>query len=254
MLFGYLLTNTAQIFSDVRTYWSPDAVERVTGHKLTGMAKNGIIHLINSGATAIDGTGQQEIGGRPAIKPFWEIREDEVEKCINSTLFRPAELQYFRGGGFSTDFTTRAGMPVTMSRLNLVKGLGPVLQIAEGETIELPDNVHDKLDNRTNPTWPTTWFVPRLTGKGAFNDVYSVMNNWGANHGAVCYGHIGAELITLASILRIPVCMHNIEDKNIFRPASWNGFGTGNRESADYRACKNYGPLYGKIKNRAGYN
>ena len=246
MLFGYLLTNTAQIFSDVRTYWSPDAVERVTGHKLSGIAKNGIIHLINSGSTAIDGTGQQEIDGKPAIKPFWEIKEDEVEKCIKATLFRPADLSYFRGGGFSTDFTTRANMPVTMSRLNLLKGLGPVLQIAEGETIELPDKVHDKLDNRTSPTWPTTWFAPRLTGRGAFKDVYSVMNNWGANHGAVSYGHIGADLITLASILRIPVCMHNVEDKNIFRPAAWNGFGTDNRESADYRACKNYGSLYGK--------
>jgi len=247
MLFGYLLTNTSQIFSDVRTYWSPAAVERVTGYKLTGIAKHGIIHLINSGSAAIDGTGQQEINGKPAIKPFWEIREDEIEKCINATLFRPADLGYFRGGGFSTDFTTRAGMPVTMSRLNLIKGLGPVLQIAEGETIELPDKIHDKLDNRTNPTWPTTWFAPRLTGRGAFTDVYSVMNNWGANHGAISYGHIGADLITLASILRIPVCMHNIEDKNIFRPATWNGFGTDNRESADYMACKNYGPLYGKL-------
>ena len=247
MLFGYLLTNTAQIFSDVRTYWSPTAVERVTGHKLTGIAKNGIIHLINSGSAALDGTGQQEIDGKPAVKPFWEITEDEVEKCINATLFRPADLQCFRGGGFSTDFTTKAGIPVTMSRLNLVKGLGAVLQIAEGQTIELPDEIHNKLDNRTNPTWPTTWFAPRLTGRGVFTNVYSVMNNWGANHGAVSYGHIGADLITLASILRIPVCMHNIEDKNIFRPSAWNGFGTDNRESADYRACKNYGPLYGKI-------
>lgn len=246
MLFGYLLTNTAQIFSDVRTYWSPEAVKRVTGYKLEGIAEMGIIHLINSGSTALDGTGQQEIDGKPAIKPFWEITEDEINKCINATLFRPANLEYFRGGGFSTDFTTRAGMPATMSRLNLVKGLGPVLQIAEGQTIELPDKVHDKLDNRTDPTWPTTWFAPRLNGKGAFTDVYSVMNNWGANHCAVSYGHIGALLITLASILRIPVCMHNIEDKEIFRPSAWNGFGTDNRESADYRACKNFGPLYKK--------
>ena len=248
MLFGYFLTNTAQIFSDVRTYWSPDAVKRVTGHSLTGMAKNGIIHLINSGSTALDGTGQQEIDGMPAIKPFWEITEDEITKCIDATLFRPADLSYFRGGGFSTDFTTKSGMPVTMSRLNLVKGLGPVLQIAEGQTIELPSNIHDVLDNRTSPTWPTTWFAPRLTGRGAFTDAYSVMNNWGANHGAVSYGHIGSDLITLASMLRIPVCMHNIDEDKIFRPSSWNAFGTGNKESADYLACKNYGPLYGKIK------
>ena len=247
MLFGYLLTNTAQIFSDVRTYWSPEAVNRVTGYKLEGPASNGIIHLINSGSTALDGTGQQEIDGRPVIKPFWEITENEIKKCIDATLFRPADLGYFRGGGFSTDFTTKSGMPVTMSRLNLIKGIGPALQIAEGTTIELPDNVHDNLDNRTNPTWPTTWFAPRLTGRGAFSDVYSVMNNWGANHGAVSYGHIGADLITLASILRIPVCMHNIDEKRIFRPAAWNGFGTDDREGADYRACQNFGPLYGKI-------
>ena len=248
MLFGYFLTNTAQIFSDVRTYWSPDAVKRVTGHDLKGIAKNGIIHLINSGSTALDGTGQQEIDGMPAIKPFWEITKDEITKCIDATLFRPADLSYFRGGGFSTDLTTKSGMPVTMSRLNLVKGLGPVLQIAEGQTIELPDKVHDVLDNRTSPTWPTTWFAPRLTGRGAFTDAYSVMNNWGANHGAVSYGHIGSDLITLASMLRIPVCMHNIDEDKIFRPSSWNAFGTGNKESADYLACKNYGPLYGKIK------
>jgi L-fucose isomerase len=247
MLFGYLLTNTAQIFSDVRTYWSPEAIKRVTGHSLQGVAEDGIIHLINSGSTALDGTGQQGIDGRSAIKPFWDITEDEVKKCIDATQFRPADLEYFRGGGFSTNFTTRNGMPVTLSRINLVKGMGPVLQIAEGETIELPEKVHDKIDSRTSPTWPTTWFAPRLTGRGAFKDVYSVMNNWGANHGAVCYGHIGANLITLASILRIPVCMHNVEDKNIFRPSAWNSFGTDNRESADYLACKNYGPLYGTI-------
>jgi L-fucose/D-arabinose isomerase len=247
MLFGHLLTNTAQIFSDVRTYWSPEAVKRVTGYKLEGMAEMGIIHLINSGSIALDGTGQQEIDGKPAIKPFWEITEEEINKCINTTLFRPANLEYFRGGGFSTDFTTRGGMPVTISRINLVKGLGPALQIAEGETIELPDRVHGILDKRTDPTWPTTWFAPRLNGRGAFTDVYSVMNNWGANHCAVSYGHIGALLITLASILRIPVYMHNIEDKEIFRPSAWNGFGTDNRESADYRACKNFGPLYKKI-------
>ena len=248
MLFGYLLTNTAQIFSDVRTYWSPEAVKRVTGHKLSGISENGLIHLINSGSTALDGTGQQEIDGMPAIKPFWEITGDEINKCIDATLFRPADLGYFRGGGFSTDFTTKSGMPVTMSRLNLIKGLGPVLQIAEGNTVELPDKVHNTLDNRTNPTWPTTWFAPRLTDRGAFTDVYPVMNNWGANHGAVSYGHIGADLITLASMLRIPVCMHNIDEDKIFRPSSWNAFGTDNKESADYFACKNYGPLYGKIR------
>ncbi len=249
MLFGYLLTNTAQIFSDVRTYWSPEAVMRVTGHRMKDAAQNGIIHLINSGSTALDGTGQQEIEKKPVIKPFWDISKNELEKCISATLFRPANLEYFRGGGFSTDFTTRAGMPVTISRINLVKGLGPVLQLAEGETIELPDKVHDKLDRRTDPTWPTTWFAPRLIGQGAFSDVYSVMKNWGANHGAVSYGHIGADLITLASILRIPVCMHNIEEKDIFRPSAWNSFGVDNKESSDYRACKNYGPLYGKINS-----
>lgn len=246
MLFGHLLTNTASIFSDVRTYWSPEAVKRVTGKDLPELGKNGIIHLINSGATCLDGTGQQEKDGRPAMKPFWEISDEEVQKCLGATDWCPADKGYFRGGGFSSHFKTKGGMPVTMSRINLVKNLGPVLQIAEGYTVELPDDMNDKLEKRTDPTWPTTWFAPRITGKGAFTDVYSVMANWGANHGAINYGHIGADLITLASMLRIPVNMHNVEAGEIFRPSSWNAFGTDNLESADYFACKNFGPLYGK--------
>jgi len=243
MLFGHLLTNTAQIFSDVRTYWSPEAVKRVTGKELTGLAANGIIHLINSGATTLDATGEQSKDGKPAMKPFWEITPEEVGKCLDATLFRPANVEYFRGGGFSTDFLTRGGMPVTMSRINLVKGLGPVLQIAEGYTVDIDPEIHDILDKRTDPTWPTTWFVPRLTGEGKFKDVYTVMANWGANHGAVSYGHIGADLITLASMLRIPVCMHNVPEDKIFRPSAWNAFGM-DLEGADYRACANFGPLY----------
>ncbi|GAB6006495.1 L-fucose isomerase [Geobacillus vulcani] len=244
MLFGYLLTNTAQIFADVRTYWSPDAVKRVTGYELTGPAENGVIHLINSGPAALDGTGQQTKEGKPAMKPFWEIEEEEVRKCLEATLWRPAATEYFRGGGFSTDFLTKGGMPVTIARINLVRGLGPVLQIAEGYTVDLPTEVHDILDKRTNPTWPTTWFVPILTGKGAFKDVYSVMNNWGANHCAMSYGHIGADLITLASMLRIPVNMHNVPEEKIFRPSVWSMFGTDDLTGADYRACANFGPLY----------
>ena len=245
MLLGHLLTNTASIFSDVRTYWSPEAVKRVTGKKLTGAAANGIIHLINSGATCLDGTGEQEKDGTPAMKPYWEITDEEVQKCLNATDWCPGDKGYFRGGGYSSHFKTRGGMPVTMSRINLVKGLGPVLQIAEGWTVELPKDVHDMLEERTNPTWPTTWFAPRLSGKGAFTDVYSVMANWGANHGAINYGHIGADLITLASMLRIPVNMHNVEEGKVFRPSAWNAFGTENREGADYLACKNFGPVYG---------
>ena len=245
MLFGHLLTGTAQIFSDVRTYWSPEAVKRVAGKELTGIAKNGILHLINSGSTTLDGTGQQSINGKPAMKPFWEISPEEVGKCLDATSWRPANVEYFRGGGFSSNFLTRGGMPVTMSRINLIKGVGPVLQIAEGYTVNLPKEVHRILDERTDPTWPTTWFVPRLTGKGPFKDIYSVMNNWGANHGAVSYGHIGADLISLASILRIPVCMHNVPPEKIFRPTAWNGFGM-ELEGADFRACSNFGPLYGK--------
>lgn len=246
MLFGHLLTGTAQIFADVRTYWSPEAVKRVTGKELTGLAANGIIHLINSGSAALDGTGEQTKDGKPVIKPFWEVTPGEVARCLDATQFRYANLGYFRGGGFSTDFTTRGGMPVTLIRINIVKGLGPVLQLAEGYTVELPEDVHDILDKRTDPTWPTTWFVPRLTGKGAFKDVYTVMNSWGANHGALCYGHIGADLITLASMLRIPVCMHNVPEEKIFRPSVWNAFGTNDLEGADYRACAALGPLYGK--------
>jgi len=246
MLFGHLLTNTAQIFADVRTYWSPEAVKRVTGKELTGRAANGIIHLINSGAAALDGTGQQSRDGNPVIKPYWEITPEEVARCLDATSWRPANVGYFRGGGFSSQFVTRGGMPVTMCRVNLIDGLGPVLQIAEGYTVELPKDVHDTLDQRTDPTWPTTWFAPILTGKGAFRDVYSVMNNWGANHGSISYGHIGADLITLASILRIPVAMHNVSEDRIYRPHAWGAFGTNDLEGADFRACKNFGPLYGR--------
>ncbi|MBZ4644534.1 MAG: L-fucose isomerase [Clostridia bacterium] len=246
MLFGHLLTNTAQVFADVRTYWSPEAVKRVTGYELTGLAANGLIHLINSGPAALDGCGEQSIDGKPAMKPFWEITPEEAGKCLDATLWRPADMGYFRGGGYSSDFLTKGGMPVTMSRINIIKGIGPVLQIAEGYTVELPEEVHDILDKRTNPTWPTTWFAPILTGEGAFKDVYSVMANWGANHGAFSYGHIGGDLITLASMLRIPVCMHNVSEDRIYRPSAWAAFGTKDLEGADYRACANFGPLYGK--------
>jgi len=248
MLFGHLLSNTAQIFSDVRTYWSPDAVKRVTGMELEGKAANGIIHLINSGSTTLDATAQQmDKDGKPAMKPFWEITEYEVEKCLENTLWPQAVREYFRGGGYSSQFKTAGEMPVTMSRVNIIRGIGPVLQIAEGWTVEIDSEIHRKIDERTNPTWPTTWFAPRLNGKGAFTDVYSVMANWGANHGAISYGHIGADLITLASILRIPVCMHNVDDKLIFRPSAWASFGQ-DKEGSDYRACDNFGSLYGLKK------
>ncbi|WP_243348048.1 L-fucose isomerase [Parabacteroides sp. FAFU027] len=243
MLFGKLLTNTAQVFADVRTYWSPEAVERVTGKKLEGLAANGLIHLINSGSAALDGSGEQTKEGQPAMKPFWEITEEEADKCLKATTWFPAARGYFRGGGFSSNFLSKGGMPVTMARVNLVKGLGPVLQIAEGWTVDIPADVHQILNERTDKTWPTTWFTPRLTGKGAFRDVYSVMNNWGANHGAFSYGHIGADLITLASMLRIPVCMHNVDDEQIFRPSAWASFGM-DAEGSDYRACQTYGALY----------
>ena len=245
MLFGHLLTDTAQIFSDVRTYWSPAAVKRVTGRELTGLAANGIIHLINSGSTTLDATGQmKDAEGNPVMKPFWEVTEEDVENCLNNTHWPPAAYEYFRGGGFSSQFLTQGEMPVTMSRINIVKGLGPVLQIAEGYTVDLDPEIHAILDKRTNPTWPTTWFVPKLTGEGAFRDVYSVMANWGANHGAISYGHIGDKLITLAAMLRIPVNMHNVDPERVYRPAAWSMFGTADSESADFRACQAYGPLY----------
>jgi len=243
MLFGYLLTNTAQMFSDIRTYWSPDAIKRVTGVKPTGLAAKGIIHLINSGASALDFSGRETRKGESCIKPYWEITEKDALECLKATLWEPANIGYFRGGGFSSQFNTKGVMPLTISRVNLVKGLGPVLQIAEGWTVELPAKVHKILTDRTDPTWPTTWFTPRLTGKGPFTDVYSVMANWGANHSSSSYGHIGAELITLASMLRIPVCMHNVPDDTVFRPSSWNAFGM-DKEGSDYLACKNYGALY----------
>jgi L-fucose isomerase len=243
MLFGYLLTNTAQMFSDIRTYWSPESIERVTGKKLDGIASGGLIHLINSGASALDFSGQQKRNGQPVVKPFYEIKEAEVNDCLKATTWCPAISEYFPGGGFSSEFLTSGGMPITVSRLNLVKGLGPVLQIAEGYTVDLPQDVNRILSDRTNPSWPTTWFVPRLTGKRNFRDVYSVMANWGANHCASSYGHIGADLITLASMLRIPVSMHNVQDEKIYRPSAWSAHGM-DTEGADYRACKTYEPLY----------
>ena len=245
MLMAHLLTNRPQIFSDVRTYWSPEAVKRVTGKELTGKAAPGIIHLINSGATTMDGCGQSsDVEGQPVMKPFWEMTEEDERRCLEHSQWMPADRDYFRGGGFSIHFVSRGDFPATMARINIVDGLGPVLQIAEGWVVDIDPEIHAVLDKRTDPTWPTTWFTPRLDPKkDAFKDVYSVMNNWGANHGAISYGHIGADLITLASMLRIPVCMHNVDDAKIFRPAAWNAFGM-DKEGADFRACANFGPIY----------
>jgi L-fucose isomerase len=247
MLLGHLLTDSAQIFADVRTYWSPDAVKRVTGKNLSGAAANGILHLINSGAAALDGCGKQLTDGQPAMKPFWEITAAEAQACLDATTWPPAIYEYFRGGGFSSAYGTRANMPATMFRLNLVKGLGPALQIAEGQFVDLPAEIYSVLEERTNPTWPSHWFVPNLTGGGVFRDVYSVMNAWGANHGTISHGHIGAELISLAAMLRIPVYMHNVGEEKIFRPGAWTAFGTADLEGADFRACASFGPLYRKI-------
>lgn len=240
MLFGKLLTHSASIFADVRTYWSPEAVERVSGVKLEGTAKNGFIHLINSGAAALDGTGMAD----GEMKPWYNMTDKNIDDCLSATDWRPANLLYFRGGGFSSHWRNSAEMPVTMIRLNIIAGLGPVLQIAEGSTCVIPDEAHNIIDMRTDPTWPTTYFAPRLTGKGAFKDVYSVMANWGANHGSLAAGHIGADLITLASMLRIPVAMHNVDDDKIYRPHCWSAFGTKDLEGADFRACQNYGPMF----------
>lgn len=245
MMLGSFIANSAPCFHDVRTYWSPDACERVTGVRPDGLAANGFIHLINSGATALDGCGAcKNEKGENCMKPFWEITNEDIQACLNATDWCRANYEYFRGGGFSSHFRCRAQMPVTMLRVNIVDGVGPVLQLAEGYTVDLPDEIHTVIDKRTDPSWPTTWFVPNLTGEGAFKDVYSVMANWGANHGVTVYGHVGADLITLASMLRIPVNMHNVDSSRIFRPHSWSGFGTQDLQSADYRACAAYGPLY----------
>ena len=248
MLFMKLLTNRAQMFSDVRTYWSPEACKRASGYEVTGVAKEngGFIHLINSGATALDACGEcRDENGQPVMKRWWEVTDEDIETMTKATTWPAADNGYFRGGGFSSSFTTRAEMPATMIRLNLVKGLGPVLQIAEGWTVRLPDEVTDVLMKRTDPTWPCTWFTPRCDGKAGspFQDAYTVMNNWGANHGAISYGHIGADLITMCSMLRIPVCLHNVPEQDIFRPAAWNAFGM-DKEGQDYRACAAYGPMY----------
>ena len=249
MLFGQLLTHTAQVFADLRTYWSPKAVERVSGKKLSGLAEHGILHLINSGPAALDGTGEQcDAQGHPTMKPFWEISDDEVSACNQATSWHPSITEYFPGGGWSTRYKTKGGMPVTMTRLNIIKGLGPALQLAEGYTVELDEDVHDALDQRTNPTWPTTWFVPRLTGKGVFESVYSVMDAWGSNHCVMTPGHVGADFISLAANLRIPVYMHNLENEQVFRPSSWTAFGTADLEGADFRACEKLGPLYSSYK------
>ncbi|NLX82835.1 MAG: L-fucose isomerase [Clostridiales bacterium] len=240
MMMGTLLTNTAPCFHDVRTYWSPEAVKRVSGKELSGQAAGGFIHLINSGATALDCTGASD--GK--MKPFWEMTQENIKACLDATDWCRANYEYFRGGGFSSHFKTQAEMPVTMLRANVVDGIGLTLQIAEGQTITLPDDVHRKLDERTDRTWPTTWFVPRITGEGAFRDVYSVMANWGANHGVTVYGHAGAELLTLCAMLRIPVNMHNVPEDKVYRPHSWAAFGTLDSQAADYAACKFYGPLY----------
>ncbi|WP_040283321.1 L-fucose isomerase [Tessaracoccus massiliensis] len=245
MLFNYLLTNKAQIFSDVRTYWSADAIERVTGHRPEGRAAAGLIDLRNSGATTLDGTfAAKDEDGNHCIKPWWDVTDEDIKAMTEETTFHPANTGYFRGGGMSTHFRSKGEVPVTMTRINWVDGLGPVIQIAEGYTVELPDEVAKTIELRTDPGWPTTWFVPNLTGEGAFKSVYDVMNAWGSNHGAISHGHIGHQLITLASMLRIPVNMHNVERERIFRPKNWLGFGTADLEGADYRACAQFGPLY----------
>ena len=245
MLFGNLLTGKASGFSDVRCYWSPEAVERVTGWRPEGDAKDGFIHLINSGSTCLDATGKStDADGNGVMKPWWQMEEKDIDACLRATDWCPAELCQFRGGGYSSHFRTDAKMPLTMVRVNLVDGIGPVLQIAEGWSIVLPEDVHEKIDQRTDRTWPTTWFVPRTTGEKAFRDVYSVMANWGANHGAFVHGHIGADLITLASMLRIPVTVHNVPEEAIFRPHVWASFGTKDLEAADLAACRTYGPRY----------
>ena len=250
MLFMKLLTGRAQMFADVRTYWSGEAVKRVTGYEIEGKAKeaDGFIHLINSGACCVDACGEvKDEHGNAVMKKWWEVTDKDIDTMMNATTWPYADLGYFRGGGYSSRFVTRAEMPATMIRLNLIKGLGPVLQIVEGWTVKLPDEVTDKLWKRTDYTWPCTWFTPRVTGKGAFRSAYDVMNNWGANHGAISYGHIGADLITMCSMLRIPVCMHNVDEKDIYRPAAWNAFGM-DKEGQDYRACAAYGPLYKNIR------
>ncbi len=250
MLFMKLLTNSAQIFADVRTYWSPEAVKKAAGYEVEGKAKEagGFIHLINSGAACLDANGQaKNENGEGCMKPWYDITEADMEAILANTTWNAADNGYFRGGGYSSRFLTEAEMPVTMIRLNLVKGLGPVMQIAEGYTVKLPFEVSDKLWARTDYTWPCTWFAPRTTGEGAFKTAYDVMNNWGANHGAISYGHIGADLITLCSMLRIPVSMHNVPEEKIFRPASWNAFGM-DKEGQDYRACAAYGPMYKTIR------
>lgn len=247
MLFNKLLTNKATLFSDVRTYWSETAVKRVTGYSLEGKAKDcgGFLHLINSGASALDYSAESiDKNGKKTIKPFYDMTNDDVINCLKATTFNPADIGYFRGGGYSSRFLTNEEMPMTMIRLNLVKGLGPMLQIAEGYSLKLPQEVTEKLWKRTDYTWPCTWFAPICNQKnGAFKDAYTVMNSWGANHGAIVHGHIGGDLITLASILRIPVAMHNVDENEIFRPSAWNAFGM-DKEGQDYRACKNYGPLF----------
>jgi L-fucose isomerase len=250
MLFGHLLTNTAQVFADLRTYWSPEAVAAACeGYQLEGPAADGLLHLINSGPATLDGTGEQrDADGKPTMKPFWEITDEEVDGCLKATTWHPSITEYFPGGGMSTRYKTRGGMPATMTRINLVAGLGPALQIAEGHTVGLPEKVHDALDERTNPTWPTTWFAPLLTQKGAFTSTYEVMNHWGANHCVMTAGHVGHLFITLASLLRIPVYMHNVSEDRVFRPSAWHAFGTENLESADFRACENFGPLYGRAR------
>lgn len=243
MLFLHLLTGRPQLFSDVRTYWSPESVERITGRKLEGKAANGIMHLINSGSSCIEASGAATENGEPAMKRYWEMTQDDAEACLAATKWHPAGREYMRGGGFTSKFLTKGDMPMTMCRINLIKGLGPVLQIAEGWAVNVDEEIFKKIDMRTDPAWPTTWFAPRLTGEGAFKDVYSVMNSWGANHGAICYGHVGQDMVTLASMLRIPVCMHNLNEEEMFRPSAWKAFGM-DAEGSDFRACSVYGPIY----------
>ncbi len=245
MLFAKLLTGRAAAFADVRTYWSPEAVERITGERPSGAAANGFIHLLNSGAAALDATGVcKDAEGNPVMKRWWDVDEKDIDAMLGATRWCSANRGYFRGGGYSSSFSTEAEMPVTLIRVNNIDGIGYVLQFAEGQTVVLPERMNQVLLDRTDRTWPSTWFVPRLNETNAFSSVYNVMANWGANHGAFVYGHIGKDLITFASMLRIPVSLHNLSDGELYRPHAWSSFGTKDLESADYRACAQYKPLY----------
>ncbi len=244
MLVAGLITGLPQLFADIRTNWTPASIRKVTGKNVDRLCPNGIIDKRNSGAGALDyAIDLYKVAGVSKKKPVQEltavIRNDRViqkkimDAALRATIYMGAELTYFPGDGLSSHFRTPGNLPMTAYRYNTI-GDRLTCSVVEGDTVELPATVADHISNATNRTWPESYWAPRNMSS------FEYMSRIGPNHDANSFGYIGADLITLNAMLRIPVDMHNIDKRDIFRPTLWDRCG-----ADDFRACTLLGPLYG---------